>query len=712
MNEADLNSSAPQEIKLKNASSLLPLELNFKLSDERNPKPQWGFELTTPIKQKNIKFADPRATRALVAIMDMFATLKGAASHFGGPAAFAEIMSALHGFMFAEADEKGQPWHQLFHFVNDAGHCENGLYAIKANYQFGGLSIDDLMDFRGIHSKLTGHGESHLYPEGVLISNGPLGSALPQAQGLAMADALLKKSRVTICALSDGAAMEGEAKEALAAIPGFSKKGLLAPFILVVSDNNTKLSGRIDEESFDMMPSFSSLKELGWRYEYIPQGNDLKSVVAVVEKALIWAHENPKQPVVLHLKTIKGIGTEKTAKSASGGHGFPLKSAKELLPFLEEIYQGEGLPSEIQYLAQKALLLEQELAENPGTPKHQGLGAFNSYTWDEKKNVKIQNGISKAMIDAVKKGYPVVSITSDLPGSTGVAGFRKEFPELSLDVGVAEANMISVAAGFSLSGLIPVVDTFAQFGVTKGALPLTMASLSGGNMIAVFSHTGFQDAADGASHQALTYLGMCASIPNVRAYALTCSEEAESLMSEAISEFKKERLNGKVPFTRVFFLGRENFPASFGQKKYSLTEAQCVFETELPEGQVKKRVTLVAPGSLLIEAIKAAQILATHAIEAQVINPGCLNHIDIKSFSDFANWSKGNIITLEDHQIIGGFGALLSHALITKAEFSFPLKIKSIGVNGEFGQSAYEAQHLYEKHQLTAEHLVKITLAL
>ncbi len=106
----------------------------------------------------------------------------------------------------------------MFHFVNDAGHCENGIYALKANYAYAGMSFQELKGFRSIASRLTGHGESHLFPEAVLLSNGPLGSAIPQTQGLAYADRLAGKSRVTITAISDGACMEGEAREALAAI--------------------------------------------------------------------------------------------------------------------------------------------------------------------------------------------------------------------------------------------------------------------------------------------------------------------------------------------------------------------------------------------------------------------------------------------------------------------------------------------------------------
>lgn len=94
--------------------------------------------------------------------------------------------------------------------------------------------------------------------------------------------------------------------------------------------------------------------------------------------------------------------------------------------------------------------------------------------------------MSAALIRKRKEGLPIFSISSDLPGSTGTADFQKAFPECTQDVGVAEANMVSVAAGLSKEGFIPVVDTFAQFGVTKGALPLMMASLSQAPVMAFF----------------------------------------------------------------------------------------------------------------------------------------------------------------------------------------------------------------------------------
>src|SRR3712207_1300686 len=140
-----------------------PLSKPLLLADTPAKDPQ--FSATVKLASGDtIKVADPKATRALVALMDMSAVMGGAASHWGGPSAFAELMSAAHGIIFHEARKARQPWHEIFHFVNDAGHCENGLYALKANYGFDGLTFEELKLFRSIQSRLTGHGESHLFP--------------------------------------------------------------------------------------------------------------------------------------------------------------------------------------------------------------------------------------------------------------------------------------------------------------------------------------------------------------------------------------------------------------------------------------------------------------------------------------------------------------------------------------------------------------------
>lgn len=675
-------------------SQVQPITIKSRLASAPTTAPKFSVRVQLQSGEA-ITVADPRATRAMVILMDMNALHGGAASHYGGPAAFAELMSATHGLMFSEAKKAGTEWHQCFNFVNDAGHCENGLYALKANYGFANLTMSDLKKFRSIESPLTGHGEAHLFPQGVLVSNGPLGSGLPQAQGLAMADALAGRKRLTVCAISDGAAMEGEAKESFAAIPGLARKGKMGPFVCIFSDNKTKLSGRIEQDSFSMEPTFQSLDKLGWKVIKIEDGHNLQACVANIEEAFAQAKLDPSVPVAIHARTIKGKGSKKAEASSSGAHGFPLKKADEIAAFLTEIYDGQAIPNEFMAWAEELMQYEKNKAANakPAAPASTDPTVIKE---------KIQLGVSSALIKKRKEGHPIISVSADLQGSTGLAEFQKEFPEATLDVGVAESNMVSTAAGLSIGGFIPVVDTFAQFGVTKGALPITMANLSLGPVIAVFSHTGFQDAADGASHQALSFFAQVSSIPHTEVYALTSSSEADALVSQAIDRFANDRKGGKVPPSMIFFLGRENFPRTYvNELTYKLGHAQEI-HSDAP--QANKAVTIVAAGSLLPEALKAAKALKEKGIGSIVINPSSINHPDTALVIKALASTGGKLVTVEEHRLTGGMGAMLSHALMLKGE---TFKLKSLGIGDHFGQSAYSALDLYKRDGLDSSAIAK-----
>ena len=673
-------------VKTVQAPPLTPLQLVSRLAPAPKNPPKYSVTVKNAAGQ-DVVLGDPRATRALVALMDVHAVNGGAACHWGGPAAFAEIMSSIHGLLFSVKD---RAWHEAYNFVNDAGHTENGIYALRANYGFDGMTFEDLKLFRGIKSKLTGHGESHLNPQGVLMSNGPLGSAFPQSQGLALADHVARRDRVTICTVSDGASMEGEAKEAFAAIPGLAAKGRLNPFVLVVSDNDTKLSGRITHDAFSMAPTFNAMVALGWNVTRVEHGHDLQMVYLAVEKGIADAKANPNAPVCLLVKTIKGYGVKATEASASGGHGFPLTSGEKIVEFVNEIYGGET-PKEFASWA-AALRSDWEAKEAAKKAK----AAVPASTPAVKKD-KVQAGLAKAVVRAAQEGYPVFSISADVQGSTGISFFQQSLPERFLEVGVAEANMVSTGAGFSKAGFIPIVDTFGQFGVTKGNLPLTMASLSQAPVIAMFSHVGFQDAADGASHQATTYFAATSAIPHTVVVSCSCSDEAEAFMYQAIKQIAEARKKGEDGESVVFFVGRENYPVYWVEgAKYEWGKAQV-----LREGG---DVTLIGCGPLLNKAIEAGAKLAEQGVKATVINNPFVNRVDVETIGAAVKSTGGRVVTIEDHQVVGGMGAQVAHALsLSGVQFS----MKSLGIKGEFGQSAYLAEDLYQKHGLTSAKMME-----
>ena len=211
----------------------------------------------------------------------------------------------------------------------------------------------------------------------------------------------------------------------------------------------------------------------------------------ILDKAMCFDPEIQQRPLLLRARTIKGYGLKATEMAQHGGHGFPFKTADHIIATLEEIYGHANIPTEFltwakdlqKQSAQKEKMyasyqstVQSSALNQDGAKRDQNQFVIKALKTDKK--VKAQGGIGEALIYCrEKKGWPVVSVSADLQGSTGVLPFRKKFPDYSFDMGVAEANMISVGSGFSKQGFIPVVDTFSQFGVTKGALPLFMANL-------------------------------------------------------------------------------------------------------------------------------------------------------------------------------------------------------------------------------------------
>jgi transketolase len=675
------------------APPLSPLKLKSRLAPAPARPPKYAVTIKNRAGQ-DVVVADPRATRALVALMDVHAVNGGAACHWGGPAAFAEINAAVHTLLFAVKD---RPWFEAYHYVNDAGHAENGVYALRANCGFDHLTFDDLKAFRSIRSKLTGHGESHLNPEGVLLSNGPLSSAVGQAQGLALADRLAGRDRVTILIASDGASMEGEAREAYAAIPGWAAKGRMNPFVLVLSDNDTKLSGRITQDAFSMQPSFEAMAVLGWNVIPVPNGHDLQAVYQAVERGLAEAKADPTRPVCLWVKTIKGYGIKATEQNPAGGHGFPLANGEKIVDWVNEIYGSTPPPPELLDWA-RTLRAGWEKKE----AEHQARPSPAAPATPAVKQDKVQSGLAKAAIRAAQEGLPVYSVSSDVQGSTGLGAFQKALPDRWIEVGIAEANMVSVAAGLSKCGFIPIVDTFGQFGVTKGNLPLTMAALSQAPVIAVFSHVGFQDAADGASHQATTYFAALSAIPHTVVIAPSCAEEAEALLYQAIRRQAADRGAGRDGENTIFFVGRENYPVRWIENAtYEWEKAQVV--------QAGTDVVLIGCGPLFSKAVEAGRLLAQRGVQATVINHPFVNRVDLDTIGAAVKAGGGRVVTIEDHQKTCGMGAQVSHAL---ACAGIPHTLKSLAIPGEFGQSAYLAEQLYEKHGLTGPKMAEAALAL
>ena len=423
---------------------------------------------------------------------------------------------------------------------------------------------------------------------------------------------------------------------------------------------------------------FAAMSALGWNVIPVADGNDLPSVYLAVERGLREARANPRAPVCLWVKTIKGFGVKSTMESASGGHGFPLANGEKIAGFVNEIYFGGEVPAE---LAAWSGALRADWEKKDAAKKAKAAAA--PPVAPAVKSEKIQAGLGKGAVRAAQEGLPVYSVSADLAGSTGIAFFQKSFPGRFLDVGVAEANMISTAAGLAKAGLIPIVDTFGQFGVTKGNLPLTMSALS--------------QAPDGASHEATTYIAATSAIPHTVVIACSCSDEAEALMHQAVKRIAHAREHGGDGESVIFFVGRENYPAHLADgARYEWGKAQI-----LAGGG---DVVIIACGPLLGRALEAGRQLQEQKIAATVISNPFVNRVDLETIGAAVRKCSGRVVTIEDHQAICGMGAQVAHQL---SQAGIHHQMKTLAIRGEFGQSAYVAEDLYKKHGLTSDKIVE-----
>lgn len=285
-----------------------------------------------------------------------------------------------------------------------------------------------------------------------------------------------------------------------------------------------------------------------------------------------------------------------------------------------------------------------------------------------------------------KENENVVVLDADLSKSTKTAVFAKEHPERFINVGIAEQNLMGVAAGIATTGKIPFASTFAMF-ATGRAFEIIRNSIGYPklNVKIAATHAGLTVGEDGASHQALEDISIMRSIPNMVVLCPADGVEAKAAVLEAAKH------EGPV----YIRLGRSKVPAVFEEGSYSFEIGKGV---EVSGGT---DVTIIATGIMLSKAIEAGKKLAEEGISARIINMPTIKPIDREIIIKAAEETKG-IVTAEEHNVIGGLGSAVSEVVSS----SCPTLVKRVGTNDVFGESG-DGDELLEKYGLTAENIVK-----
>ena len=300
--------------------------------------------------------------------------------------------------------------------------------------------------------------------------------------------------------------------------------------------------------------------------------------------------------------------------------------------------------------------------------------------------IATREAYGKALVELGEQNKNVVVLDADLAGATMTKYFKAAHPERFFDCGIAEANMMNIGAGLSTMGLVPFCSTFAMFGAGRAYEQIrNTIAYPRFNVKICCSHAGVSVGEDGGSHQAIEDIGLMRLIPGMTVIVPADANEAKKA-TFALAEFQGPAYMRLARLATPVF--EEDYPFEIGKANV------------LREG---KDAAVFACGLMVNEALEAAKLLAAEGIEISVINVHTIKPIDAECVTKYAE-KCGNVVTVEEHSVIGGLGDAVADVLMGKV----CCKFRKIGVNDQFGQSGKAADVLRE-YGLTADQIaVKI----
>ena len=311
--------------------------------------------------------------------------------------------------------------------------------------------------------------------------------------------------------------------------------------------------------------------------------------------------------------------------------------------------------------------------------------AIKKYTYTEKKDTR--SGFGDALTQLGETNDKVVALCADLIGSLKMGEFKKNNPERFFQIGIAEANMMGIAAGLTIGGKIPFTGTFANFSTARVYDQIRQSiAYSEKNVKICASHSGLTLGEDGATHQTLEDIGMMKMLPGM-VVINTCDYNQTKAATLAIADYV-----GPV----YLRFGRPKMPVFMPtpeEEKFEIGKAK-----QLTEGS---DVTIVATGHLVWEALQASEQLEKMGIIAEVINIHTIKPLDKDAILKSVT-KTGCIVTCEEHNKFGGLGESIARLLVTTT----PVPQEFVAVNDTFGESATPAQ-LLEKYNLNDKAIVK-----
>lgn len=298
-----------------------------------------------------------------------------------------------------------------------------------------------------------------------------------------------------------------------------------------------------------------------------------------------------------------------------------------------------------------------------------------------------RSGFGEGLLEAGKQNPDVVALCADLTGSLKMDAFLKEFPERFFQAGIAEANMIGMAAGMTVGGKIPFTGTFANFSTGRVYDQIRQSvAYSQKNVKICASHAGLTLGEDGATHQILEDIGMMRMLPNMTVI-VPCDFNQTKQATIAIAKH-----NGPV----YLRFGRPVVPIFTEDKPFTIGKADVLVEGN--------DVTIIACGHMVWKSIEAAEMLEEKGISVEVINMHTIKPLDREAVLKSVRKTKC-VVTAEEHMINGGLGEAIAQVLAQE----LPAPQEFVGVNDKFGESG-TPDELMAKYGLEAPNIVEAAL--
>ncbi|MFA5877407.1 MAG: transketolase C-terminal domain-containing protein [Candidatus Paceibacterota bacterium] len=298
-----------------------------------------------------------------------------------------------------------------------------------------------------------------------------------------------------------------------------------------------------------------------------------------------------------------------------------------------------------------------------------------------------RDGLGNGTVEAGKENKNVVVLSADLGDSTRASWFQKAFPERFVEVGVAEQNLATVAAGMAAVGKIPFIASYAAFSPGRNYEQIrTTIALNDVPVKVCGMHAGISVGPDGATHQMLEDIAMMRALPNM---IVVVPADAEEGRKAVVASAK----NGKPTYLRF---GRDKV-ATFTtpETPFEIGKAYYLWKPE------KADVAIIAAGHLVYEALLTAKALEAKGIHVSVINSHTVKPLDEKTILEAVK-EAGAVVTVEEHQVAGGFGSAVAEFLAQ----NHPVPMEFVGMHNAFGQSG-EPQELLHHYGLDAEGIEK-----